>query len=123
MGHSSIKNWIVHDPFYRRVKDGLLMILALFGASGMAGYDLPTLIRKFTGTTEVTTKSEGRSESRAIRAEERAISFKERLSGLETALESVDKKVDKLEGTVDKRVDKLESKIDRLLEMRWNTGR
>ena len=84
------------------------MLLALFGVSGMAGYDIPTIVRKFTGQSLAETPLEARAETRAFRSEVRDSGIRERLIRLESALESVDKKVGKME-----------DKIDRLLESRW----
>lgn len=97
---STLRNALANDPFYRRVKDAMLIILALAGASGMVGIDLGSMFRKVVTAPE--SKNDLREENRR-RLSDHELSIRI----LETSMTSLDKKVDRME-----------DKIDRLLESR-----
>lgn len=93
MNDHSVRGILSHDPFYRRLKDAVLLVLAIIGGFGF-----------FANPSNLIFRINGKDNVEVVRD-----SLKSRIDRLESSLDNVNKKVDKMD-----------DKIDRILESQWH---
>lgn len=82
-----IRDWMTHDPLYKRLKDAMLLILALkLGIFSNTGLDLNWIFDGKKNDSKVETRD--RSEARE--------SFIKRMDRIEDKVNNLDKKMDSL---------------------------